>query len=174
MVDNVEIDHLNVNKIFMGVFENIAETMLNTKLEYAPPEVELSSVMPGEITSIMNISGFLKDKPFKGVYAISWSEKVYLAMASEMLMEEYTELCEDNVDAGCELVNIIYGNCKPLLVENNYKVDMSIPMLARAQNFEILSLQLRPSMITTIDSAIGQFHVILSMTMLKDEEEAGF
>ena len=91
-----------------------------------------------------------------------------------MLMEEYTEITEDNADAGCELVNIIFGNCKPVLVENDYKVDMSIPMLARANNFEILSLQTTPSMITTIDSSIGQFHQILALTMLADESESSF
>ena len=174
MVETVEINHLKVNEIFMGVLSNIASTMLNTKLDYAPPDVELNSVMPGEITSIMNISGYLKGKSFKGVFAVSWSEEAYIAMANIMLMEEYTELNEENMDAGCELVNIIYGNCKPELAENDFQVDMSIPMLARAQNFEILSLKLTPSMITTINSSIGQFHVVLSMTMLEDEAEVGF
>ncbi len=79
----------------------------------------------------MNITGELKGSPVKGVFAVSWPESTYIKLASAMLMEDYTEICEENVDAGCELVNIIYGNCKPDLVENVYKVDMSIPMLAR-------------------------------------------
>ena len=66
MVDSVEIDHLKVNKIFMEVFSKIAETMINTTLEYGPPDVEMNSIMPNEITSIMNISGNLKGNLLKG------------------------------------------------------------------------------------------------------------
>jgi len=169
---SVEINHLEVNDIFLSVLTSTCEAMLNCSVNYDAPDVEMNSIMPGEITSIMNIEGSLKGKPFKGVFAVSWSEDAYLKMANEMLMEEHTELCEDNIDAGCELVNIIFGNCKPKLVIENYTVNMGIPILVKATNFEVLALKLSPSMITTINSSLGTFYVILSMTMLEDERQA--
>lgn len=170
----MEIDHLKVNSIFLEVFSKVSETMLDSKLEYGPPEVEMMSIMPSEVNSVVNISGELKGSPFKGVFTISWPESSYIKLASAMLMEDYTEINDENFDAGCELVNIIYGNCKPDLVENDYKVDMSIPMLARAVNFELLSLQSAPSMMTEINSSMGTFHVTPSLTKLEDEMEDSF
>ncbi len=166
---DIEIDHLEVNNIFLGVLSDVSETMLNTKLSYSEPDITMSSIMPSKITSTINISGFLKEKPFLGLFAVSWPEDLYIKLASEMLMEDYTEINEENADAGCELLNIIFGNCKPKLNESGYKLDMTIPMLMSGDNLEILSLKANPSMLTVVNSTLGEFHVVLSLSLLKDK-----
>lgn len=160
---DAEINHMDANEIFLDVICSVSSEMLNDELSIEPPEIVNKTTLPFEITSMINISGAISGVPFEGLFALSWQKEAYVKMANAMLMEDYTEICEDNMDAGCELTNIIFGNCKPKFNSLGFTFEQTIPILTRGSNIELLSLKDTPSIITLIDSSFGQMQVILSM-----------
>ena len=64
--------------------------------------------------------------PFDGAYVLSWPEE----SANAILMEDYTELNDNNHDAGCEFTSIMLGNCKPKFNNLCFKFQHTIPVYA--------------------------------------------
>lgn len=54
----------------------------------------------------------IESELFSGYFSLSFKKETYLKIVSLMLMEEYTEVNEENKDGVAELCNQIFGNAK--------------------------------------------------------------
>ena len=76
-------------------------------------------------------------RDFRGLIGLSLNKEVFLNVASAMLMEEYTEYCEDISDTTAEIVNIVMGNAKKALSPSGYNIEMATPSTIRGKDVEI-------------------------------------
>ena len=77
------------------------------------------------------ISGVIKvaSNEFPYEIIISFSEKCYLKLISAMMGEEQLEITKDNRDGATEILNIIYGQAKLVLNQQNNSIAPQIPVL---------------------------------------------
>jgi len=77
------------------------------------------------------ISGIIKvaSDEFPYEIVISFSDKCYLKLISAMLGEEQLEITKDNRDGATEILNIIYGQAKLVLNQQNNSIAPQIPVL---------------------------------------------
>lgn len=138
MSDN---NFVKFSKPFVDALSETFDMMVQTKIKAHSPTIKKSAVAKGDITALIGMNGTIetdnKTKGFKGLMAISWPEKMYIALASRMLFEEYEEFCDDIADTGAEICNIVMGNAKNGLVPHGYKLDMATPSMVRGKNHEI-------------------------------------
>lgn len=90
------------------------------KMEKAGPKSPHDPMM-GEVSSVVAI----KSQAFQGHLCVSFDKGSFLEVVSSMLMEEQTELNQDNQDAVGEINNIIFGNAKAEI--SSYGVQMTVP-----------------------------------------------
>ena len=74
-----------------------------------------------------------------------------------MLMDEYTEFCEDVQDAGGEIVNIVMGNAKRELSAIGYQIGMASPATLRGTDIKIKYPPQTTTVTTQISSPLGDF-----------------
>lgn len=73
-----------------------------------------------------------------GMLCINLSQKAALFLASKMLFEEMTSLCEDTLDALCEIGNLIAGNAKDRLADAPYHLkNISLPSMIVGDSFNM-------------------------------------
>lgn len=92
----------------------------SVKMEKAGPKPAQDPLM-GEISAVIDI----KSQSFQGYLSISFDKGSFLEVVSAMLMEEQTELNQENQDAVGEINNIIFGNAKSEIT--SYGVQMTTP-----------------------------------------------
>lgn len=102
---------------------------------------------------------------FVGTIAVSFPAKTYLAVVSNMLGKQYTEITSEIEDAAAEVVNVVYGNAKSVLNEKNYQMEKAIPSLIKGANHAIRSDAQSPTLVTEFTSAAGPFFVSISIDL---------
>lgn len=77
------------------------------------------------------ISGVIKVASAEFPYEIivSFTEKCYLKLISTMMGEEQVEINKENRDGATEILNIIYGQAKIVLNQQNVSIEPQIPVL---------------------------------------------
>lgn len=125
----------------------IFKTMVTPSTKVSEVEViseKISSFC--EVFGRIDISGTAArkadDLSFDGSFSLLFSKDSYLKVASKMLMEEYTDINDDNDDVASELVNMIVGNAKSPAAESGIKLSMSSPktsILADENSFVVES-----------------------------------
>lgn len=152
---------INFSRPFIDGLKETFSTMMQTELKAHSPKVKDSAVTLGEYSAIIGMNGTVTKegatKDFRGQIGISFSESVFLKVASAMLMEEYTEYCEDIADTAGEIVNIVMGSAKKALAPQGYEIGMATPSTIRGKNVEIKYPKGTTTIETTIESALGQF-----------------
>ncbi len=121
--------------------------------QFQKPQVQKSELgLSGDVAASIEI----QSRVFKGMLVLSFQEKVYLKMLTNMFGEEQTVINADNLDAIGELSNMILGNAKSDFTQ--YDVAMSIP--------KILKKGIHPevpagsaSILMTGETPHGQFYV---------------
>lgn len=131
-----------LSKKFEQAAINVFQTMVGLDLQSEKlnsiKNIELTNLVLGEI----DISGSLDSKEFKADMLIAMSKKSYLRVASKMLMEEYTEINDENDDVASELANMITGNAKAGASEAGIGLSMSSPKTSISETID--SLLTRP------------------------------
>jgi CheY-specific phosphatase CheX len=73
-----------------------------------------------------------------GTLTINMSERAMLFLAGKLLFEEQEEVSEDNVDAICEVGNMIAGCTKEALEGTDYALsNISVPSLIFGANYNV-------------------------------------
>ncbi|MBF0316240.1 MAG: chemotaxis protein CheX [Oligoflexia bacterium] len=87
--------------------------------------------LEGVVSGIINVQSEL------GNFAIiiSFPEDTYLKLISRMIGEEITELSDEIRDGATEILNIIYGQAKAVLNEDDAGLKPEIPLLIPMGNF---------------------------------------
>lgn len=141
------------------------KTMLATELTLHSPKIKTSPVSRGDITAMIGINGIHEQNgtstEFKGVLALSFPEKLYVALAARMLGEEYTEYNEEIADVGAECANIILGTAKPDLANMGIKLGMTSPSTVRGKNHEISYPKSGIIVETSVTCDLGDFYLDL-------------
>lgn len=131
------------SKPFIDALIDTFKTMLNTDLSVHSPRVKLSSIAQGDITAMIGMNGQLRSQmsgeyePFAGMLALTFKEELYVKLAGRMLMEDYSEYCEEISDAGSEICNIVMGNAKNGLSTLGFKIEMSTPTTVKGKNHQL-------------------------------------
>ncbi len=100
-----------------------------------PPPIGASRFYstPREISVLVGLVG--EDN---GTMTINISERGLLYLSGKLLMEEQTELTEDNFDAICEIGNMIAGSTKEALSGTEYNVEnISVPSLVLGASYNV-------------------------------------
>lgn len=140
------------------------DIMMQTNIKPNTPKLKNMSTPYREqdITAIIPIDGELKtngqSKKFKGHISVSFIKDVFLKIASKMLMEEYTEYCDDIADAGSEIVNIVIGNAKQDLKASGFHIGMATPLtLVNGKQHNLKYNKKTVIIETKVNSDLGDF-----------------
>lgn len=151
---------------FVQSIKEVFAVMMKVELRIHSPRLKVDRNARGDMTSLIGVSGLVnrdgQSKDFSGLLALSFSEPVYLAIASKMLGEEYSEYVEDIADVGSEIANIVLGKSKPALVELGFQVGMSSPSTVRGKDHQINFPPQAVVVEVTVDSELGPFYMSLS------------
>lgn len=69
--------------------------------------------------------------------SLLFPKQTYLSIISSMLGEEFTELDESITDGAAEIMNMIYGQAKTALTNQNISVSMAIPKVIWGEEVSI-------------------------------------
>jgi chemotaxis protein CheX len=88
----------------------------------------------GDVTGFLGLAG----TNCNGNFIISFSESAVLGIVSRLLMEEFTEINDDVLDAVGEITNMISGKVKKELLDCGHKIDMVSPVVIQGRNIPIV------------------------------------
>ena len=108
---NNDSHFLEFTKPFVDAVKNVFETMVYTKIETQKPIIKTDSVLRGDISAIIGLSGDIDKEGcgghYKAMLVISFPYDTYFKVASAMLGEPYTSYVPDIKDLGGEIVNMV-------------------------------------------------------------------
>lgn len=107
----------------------------------------------GVVTGVIELAG----ADTNGKMMLSFDEACVLDLVSRMLMEEYTALSQEVLDAVGELTNIITGCAKSDLANLGLNIDMATPIVVKGQGVAIEQSSDTPILSIPFKTAAGQF-----------------
>lgn len=146
-------------KATLNVFTQFGVTGIN--MEKAGPKSPHDPLM-GEVSSAIDI----KSQSFQGFLSISFDKGSFLEVVSLMLMEEQTELTQENQDAVGEINNIIFGNAKSEIT--SYGVQMTVPRVLLGANQTIPCAQESAGMMIPFSTSKGKFYLTVVALPVKE------
>ena len=105
--------------------------MLGLEVVCGEPYTEVNA--PGPSDGIIGIIGLAR--AWVGTASISCNTIMACRMSSQMLGTEYTEVCEDVLDAVSEIANMIFGNFKTTAETYLGPLGLSIPTVIHGLTF---------------------------------------
>lgn len=149
----IGVDARVVNSIITATLKVLNQFGLTSiKMEKAEPKSAHDPLL-GEVSSIVDI----KSKSFQGYLSVSFDKESFLELVSAMLMEEQTELTQDNQDAVGEINNIIFGNAKSEIT--SYGVQMTVPRVVIGTNLTIPCAPGAAGMLVPFSTDKGKFYL---------------
>lgn len=85
----------------------------------------------GDIVAITEVK--ILDNSY--VFALSFNEKVFIKILSELLGEDVKEVTNDNIDGVAEITSIVLGQTKNLLSYEEGEFSLSIPKVYKGSNY---------------------------------------
>jgi len=107
-----------------------------------------------DISSIVSLNGEIE-----GSIILSMPKSLACKLASNMLMEEISELDESVQDAIGEMGNIIVGDARRTLRAMNFDVNISLPNIVLGQGHKIARKQTVPCIAIPFHTEFGDFEV---------------
>lgn len=149
------VDVRVVNAIITSTLRVLSELGLpSVKMEKASLKSPHDPLL-GEVSSIIDIT----TNSFQGYLSISFDKESFLELISAMLMEEQTELTEENQDAVGEINNIIFGNAKPEIT--SYGVQLTVPRVVMGSNQVIPCVAGAAGMLVPFSTSKGKFYLTI-------------
>jgi chemotaxis protein CheX len=97
----------------------------------------------------------LTSTQFRGAIHVSFEEKVFLKMMSNMIGEELKEITVEIQDGAAEMVNIIYGTAKTQLNSRGYDLQRAIPIVIAGDNLKFSVSRAHPAIVIPLRSPEG-------------------
>lgn len=132
---------------------NVLSTMAQTQASAGAPFVKSDKKTSGIVSGIVGMAG----SNIEGNLVISFDEKSILSIVSKMLMEQFTEINNDVVDAVGEITNMIMGGTKKLLSEKGHQFEMAIPVMIKGVGIELTQLGSAPVICVPFTTEVGKF-----------------
>jgi len=100
------------------------------------PEAVGASNLAQTRRSISVLIGLVGDS--NGTLTVNMSERAMLYLSGKMLFEDQEEVTEENVDAICEIGNMIAGCTKEALTDSKYAVEnISVPSMIFGAKYDV-------------------------------------
>lgn len=96
-------------------------------------EVYREEAAPAEAEGIITLIGLAG--PWIGAGSISCGSELACKLASSMLMEEFSSINKEVLDAMAEITNMVFGNVKTVLEAHLGPLGLSIPTVVFGRNF---------------------------------------
>ena len=125
---NVEL----VNPFIHATLE-VLGTMAQTQPKPEKPQIKGDNKTWGDVTGVIGMAG----EELSGNLVISFDQPSILGIVSRMLMEQFSSLSPEVVDAVGEITNMISGGAKRGLSEKGFKFSMATPIMLTGKNVEI-------------------------------------
>lgn len=114
-----------------GAVEEVFGTMIG--LPAAAGEVYTEDAAPAEAEGIVTLIGLAG--PWIGAGSLTCSLDLACKLSSAMLMEEFSSINKEVLDAMAEITNMVFGNVKTVLEEHLGPMGLSIPTVVFGRNF---------------------------------------
>lgn len=131
---------------------------IQAEVEAKHGKVFLKDPENGITGDVSGVIGVISDQ-FNGSVIISFPEKTFLKVMSNMPGEEITELNKEIIDGAGELTNIIFGQAKAVLNENNYGVQMALPSVICGKNHTLNHSPKDTVIVVPFESNVGNFFI---------------
>ncbi len=112
---------------FIASVRNAFQTMLSSDVQRGAPYLRSKAESDLCVSGVIGLSG-----DAVGSVVLNMSQEVALGIASVLLMDHFTELTDDVVDAVGELTNVIAGAAKSKLEEFHLEVSLPNVVTGRA------------------------------------------
>jgi len=142
---------------------NVLSTMAQTNAAAAAPFVKSDKKTWGVVSGIIGMAG----AALEGNLVISFDEKCILDIVSKMLMEQFTEINSDVIDAVGEITNMITGGTKKLLSEKGFQFEMAIPVMIKGTGIELTQLGSTPVVCIPFTTEAGKFMIEANLSPKK-------
>lgn len=116
------------------------------------------NVLEDSISGIIGLAGLRK-----GVLAIHLPNTVAMAITSNFLGMDVTEINEDVEDAVGELANMLGGNVKTILSEKGRDIELSMPSTITGKKYDFQTTKDAERYIIPFDADVGRFTVELQL-----------
>jgi chemotaxis protein CheX len=155
-----------VSEPLIANLKDVFRRMVGLELSMQPPRLKLDRLARGDLTSLIPVSGAVtrdgQSVPFSGLLMLSFSESVYLAIATRMLGEVHTTVTDEIADVGSEIVNIVLGKSKPALSELGMQLSMTSPSTVIGKDHHISLPELAQTVEVLVGSEVGAFYLEIS------------
>ncbi len=142
---------------FLRSFINATQSVLKTMSQTDPVAGQVAERAGGPtFGSVTGVIGMTADH-ISGNLLISFDEKSILAIVSRMLMDQFTAINQDVVDAVGEITNIICGAAKRELADQGIVFDMATPMVISGKHIELKQLSKNPITSIPFSTPEGKF-----------------
>lgn len=148
---------------FINATINVISTMAAIKPEVGAPSLKKGKATWGVVTGMIGLAGYQAS----GNMILSFDSGSILKIVSSMLMEEFTEVDDQVVDAVGELTNMISGGAKKELNEIGFFFEMASPIVVTGQGVEIKQLTEHP--VITVPFKLEQGSFVLDASLQKGE-----
>lgn len=138
---------------FVEATVNVIKTMAQTNPTPDKAFVKKDNLSWGNVTGIIGIAG----PKVSGNLVISFDEPCILDIVSKMLMETFTSITPDVVDAVGEITNMISGGTKSTLSKEGFSFEMATPLMITGQNVELKQLAKSPIIVVPFKTEAGKF-----------------
>jgi chemotaxis protein CheX len=138
---------------FIKAATNVIETMAFTKAEAGKPTLKQDNKTFGVVTGIIGMTG----DSVGGNLILSFDEPSILAIVSKMLMETFSTVNKDVVDAVGELTNMICGGVKSDFSEMGLNIGMATPVMLQGKGLELSQLAKAPIIVMPFKTPEGTF-----------------
>lgn len=149
---------------FIEATRNVLKTMAQIEARAGKPVIKKDSNTWGDVTGVIGMAG----DHVRGSLIVSFQREVILKVVSAMLMEEYSDINQEVVDAVGELTNMICGGTKAAISEYGYAVDMATPLVIAGQGVHVSQLSQTPVISVPFDTAVGKF--VIEATLQRTEK----
>jgi chemotaxis protein CheX len=150
---------------FINPFLNATVNTLKVQAQIQTEPGQVYVKKPKEFIQgdISGVIGIVSDS-FNGSVVITFPEKVFLKIISNMLGEEYTKIDNDIVDGAGELTNMIFGQAKVVLNEKGYGIKTAIPSVVSGKDHSLSGLTKGPVVIVPFSTEFGPFFVEICLS----------
>ncbi len=119
-----------------------------------------TDVLPGDVSGVIGIVS----EAFVGSVIISFPEKTFLKIMSNMLGEDVKEINQEIVDGAAELTNMIFGQAKVVLNNKGYGIKSAIPSVISGNNHSFSTLTKGPIVVVPFNTEYGGFFIEICLS----------
>lgn len=132
---NSSVDVSFINP-FIEATLTVLSTTANTVAKKKSVCIRKENQISGDISSLIAMNS----ERYLGSMAISFEEKCFLSVVSNMLGESYTAITDEIQDAAGELCNQIFGQAKMVLNQKGHTIQPAIPSIISGKAHKIKHL----------------------------------